>query len=235
MDDPNDIDFGQWAPLHRAATNVRAPATRLPSLPCLTGHRYADMRCCSVRSILQGHVGMVKLLIKHGAELEANAGKEWRTPLMLAAKRGHAEAVKMLAEAGADTEYHSGNGLTPLMEAASSGRNSETHAATVGSLIEAGADVSRENYVNGNTALHYAAVTGNLQSAKLLVAAGANITAENQEGYTPMDYANKHTWNYDMRVWFRELGAECTLGEHCRDDSGGRPQPPKATSRKIEL
>ncbi len=23
MDDPNDIDFGQWRPLHRAATNVR--------------------------------------------------------------------------------------------------------------------------------------------------------------------------------------------------------------------
>ena len=23
MDDPNDIDFGQWTALHRAATNVR--------------------------------------------------------------------------------------------------------------------------------------------------------------------------------------------------------------------
>jgi ankyrin repeat protein len=178
---------------------------------------------------------MVKLLIKHGAELEANAGKEWRTPLMLAAKRGHPEVVKVLAEAGADIEYHSGNGLTPLMEAASSARTSETHAATVGSLLEAGADVSKENYINGNTALHYAAVTANLQAAKLLVAAGANIVAENQEGYTPMDYANKHRWNYDMRVWFRELGAECTMGENCRDDSGGRPEPPKSTSRKIEL
>ena len=177
---------------------------------------------------------MVKLLLSHGAELENGAGKEWRTPMMLAAKRGHPEVVKALAEAGADVEYHSGNGLTPIMEA-SSARRSDTHPATVEALIEAGADVGKENYINGNTALHYAAVTASLESAKFLVAGGANITAENHEGYTPMDYANKHRWNYDMRVWFRELGAECTLGESCHDDSEGRPEPPKSTSRKIEL
>lgn len=178
---------------------------------------------------------MVKLLLRHGVELEHAAGKEWRTPLMLAAKRGHSEVIKVLAAAGADTEYHSGNGLTPIMEAASAKRNSESHAAAVGSLIEAGADVTKENYRNGNTALHYAAVTASLEAGKLLVAAGANFKAENHEGYTPMDYANKHTWNYDMRVWFRELGAECTLGEHCRDDSKGKPDPPKSTSQRIEL
>ncbi len=186
-------------------------------------------------SLVQGHVEMVKLLISHGADLEESAGKEWRTPLMLAAKRGHAEVITALAEAGADTEYHSGNGMTPLMEASSAKRGSETHVAAVASLIEAGADVNKENYKSGNTALHFAAVTASLGAAKLLVAAGANYTAENHEGYTPMDYANKHKWNYDMRVWFRELGAECTLGENCRDDSAGRPEPPKTTSQRIEL
>jgi ankyrin repeat protein len=179
---------------------------------------------------------MVKLLLSYGPDLEHGAGKEWRTPLMLAAKRGHPEVARVLVEAGADPEYHSGNGLTPIMEAASAKRGSEQHAATVSSLIEAGANVHKENYVNGNTALHYAAVTASLESAKLLVAAGANATAENNDGYTPMDYANRHRWNYDMRVWFRELGAECTLGEDCRDDSKGRPDPPKSTTtQRIDL
>lgn len=74
MDDPNDIDFGQWNPLHRAATN--------------------------------GHAKFVKMLVERGAELENGAGKEWRTPLMLAAKRGWPEVARVLIEAGVRCMWH---------------------------------------------------------------------------------------------------------------------------------
>lgn len=41
--------------------------------------------------------------------------------------------------AQADIEYHSGNGMTPLMEAASAKRDSEQHEETVKVLLENGA------------------------------------------------------------------------------------------------
>lgn len=203
MDDPNDLDYGQWLPLHRSSTN--------------------------------GNLEMTQMLLSHGADLEHGAGKEWRTPLMLTGKRGHPKVATALIEAGADTEYHSGNGMTPLMEASSAARGSEQHTDTVKAMIEGGADVHKENYINGNQAIHYSAVTASLESAKALVNGGAKIDAENHDGYTPMDYANKHSWNFDMRVWFREQGAECTMGDDCRDDSKGRPKPASSTSQKIDL
>ena len=96
-------------------------------------------------------------------------------------------------------------------------------------------DYTKENYVNGNQPLHFAASTASLGAAKLLVEAGANATAENHEGYTPADYANRQRWNYDMRVYLRTLGADCTMGEDCRDDSKGPPPKPTFSSQRIDL
>ena len=62
-----------------------------------------------------------------------------------------------------------------------------------------------------------------------------SCTFECDEGYTPADYANKQRWNYDMRVYLRTLGADCTMGEDCRDDSKGPPPKPTFSSQRIDL
>lgn len=67
-----------------------------------------------------GHVEIVKLLISHHADVNAQSSTG-NTPLMYACAAGHLEVVKELLAAGANIEDHNENGHTPLMEAASAG------------------------------------------------------------------------------------------------------------------
>ena len=43
----------------------------------------------------------MRLLLKHGAEVDAREAKQGWTPLMAASKKGHSEVVKLLIAAGA--------------------------------------------------------------------------------------------------------------------------------------
>lgn len=58
-------------------------------------------------------VRMIKLLAKHGADVDARGRDGW-TPLGLAVRSGNAETAKALLEAKADPHAASGNGKTPL-------------------------------------------------------------------------------------------------------------------------
>lgn len=67
-----------------------------------------------------GHVDIIRLLISHGADVNAQSSTG-NTPLMYACAGGHVAAVKELLTHGANVEDHNENGHTPLMEAASAG------------------------------------------------------------------------------------------------------------------
>lgn len=67
-----------------------------------------------------GHVDIVKLLLAHGADVNAESSSG-HTPLMWACAQGHEAVVTALLEGGAKVEAHNENGHTPLMEAASAG------------------------------------------------------------------------------------------------------------------
>lgn len=88
---------------------------------------------------LRGHVGLLRLLIGHGAEIN----KPGWTPLHYAATNpnpGCADMVRLLIEENAYIDAASPNDTTPLMMAARYG-----HPDSVRALIELGADVSLRN------------------------------------------------------------------------------------------
>lgn len=58
----------------------------------------------------------------------------------------------------------------------------------VQALLTHGAEVDKQDH-SGNTKLHRAAASGNHELAELLIAAGANPDARNNEGETPRDVA----------------------------------------------
>ena len=60
--------------------------------------------------------------------------------------------------------------------------------AAVRSLLLKKADVNGTQ-VDGTTALHWAVRGDDLETADLLIKAGANVTAANREGVTPMELA----------------------------------------------
>lgn len=68
-----------------------------------------------------GDLKTVKLLIQHGAKLDAFRSNQRGTALMLASQKGHLSVVKALIHAGADVNVASQNGTTALYRACQNG------------------------------------------------------------------------------------------------------------------
>ena len=116
-----------------------------------------------------GNGGLVRLLLKSGANPNT-AIATGETPLMTCAKSGATDAVRMLIEYGAAVNVKEpAENQTALMWAAAEG-----HPDVVRALIEAHADL-QANTKQGFTALHFAARVGDLESVKLLLAAGVDV------------------------------------------------------------
>jgi ankyrin len=150
---------------------------------------------------INGNSTIVDRLIKAGADPNGALTPAGDTALMMAARTGKTDAVRVLVEAGANVNAReSWGGTTPLMWAVSEG-----HADAVRLLIAQGADVkARSNFVaaaNGRgfegrtpiadkadakveefasgwlTPLMLAAREGNVETARILVEAGADVNA----------------------------------------------------------
>jgi ankyrin repeat protein len=137
-----------------------------------------------------GGAALVDALLKAGANpnLKLLLGE---TPLMVASRVGKAAIVEQLLIKGADVNARAARGQTALMWAVA-----QRHPDVVKVLLAKGAEVHRRSDVwsqmmavpphgvpiynkvipqGGDTALLFAARTGDLASAKLLVAAGADV------------------------------------------------------------
>jgi uncharacterized protein len=127
-----------------------------------------------------GNSTLVRLLLKSGANPNT-AIATGETPLMTCARSGSADAVRMLIEYGAAVNAKEpAQGQTALMWAAA-----ERHPDVVKAFIEAHADLTATTK-QGFTAIHFAARLGDLESVKLLLAAGVdvNILTHTAEGST---------------------------------------------------
>jgi ankyrin repeat protein len=170
---------------------------------------------------INGSAPMLQKLIKAGADPNGALSKNGDTALMMAARTGNPAALNALIESGANVNAReSWGGTTPLMWAVS-----ERHADAAKMLIDHGADVhARSNFVaaaNGRgfegrtpaspsagqkveefasgwlTPLMFAAREGDLASARLLVAAGADVNAAAGDGKDALALAI-FNGNYDV-------------------------------------
>ncbi len=155
---------------------------------------------------LNGSAAIIERLVKAGANPNAALTKEGDTALMMAARTGKTDAIKALLDNGAQVNAKEAwGGTTALMWAVSEG-----HLAAAKMLVERGANVNdRSNYVpaaNGRgfegrlpveakadqaveeyasgwfTPLMFAAREGDLESARTLVAAGADVNVISGDG-----------------------------------------------------
>ncbi|XP_074251202.1 inversin isoform X4 [Saimiri boliviensis] len=166
---------------------------------------------------LSGHVSTVKLLLENNAQVDATDVMK-HTPLFRACEMGHKDVIQTLIKGGArvdlvDQDGHSllhwaalgGNadvcqilienkinpnvqdyaGRTPLQCAAYGG-----YINCMAVLMENNADPNIQDK-EGRTALHWSCNNGYLDAIKLLLdfAAFPNQMENNEERYTPLDYA----------------------------------------------
>jgi ankyrin repeat protein len=149
-----------------------------------------------------GGADMVAALLQAGADATVSL-YSGETLVMTAAQSGNGDVVAALLKAGADPNAAVTRDQTALMWAAGQG-----HPAVVEALLQYGADVDartlvRSQYVKtekpqdsppsykiwveqgGNSALMFAARSGDLRSAQLLVAAGSDVNALSAFGTSP--------------------------------------------------
>ncbi len=169
-----------------------------------------------------GSAAMVRRLLQAGANpnLALLSGE---TPLMIGAKAGNAEVVAVLLAKGANPNLHGTRGQTALMWAVA-----EKHPDVVKVLLGGGADVqarsdrwdevvgvsphglpeyNRTIAQGGDTALLFAARVGDLASAQLLMAAGADVNDEDAWGVTATVMA-AHAGFRPVVLYLLEQGAD---------------------------
>ena len=133
---------------------------------------------------MRGDAEEVHELLRAGADVNAAQG-DGMTALHWAAENGRIELAEVLVFAGANPEAATRvGGFTPLMVASRAG-----HAGIVRLLADAGANLEATTET-GETALHYAAWSGNPEIAVALAEKGAEVNAqESANGQTPLMFA----------------------------------------------
>ncbi|RLN48140.1 hypothetical protein BBJ28_00001789 [Nothophytophthora sp. Chile5] len=133
----------------------------------------------------------VKLLLSTAAKSEMDSeivnhiDPNNDAPLHVAASHGDLACLQLLLHHGADICVVEEFGRTPLHCAVANGNHD-----CVAYLLDVGGDsVLNSGDHDGDTALHYAALSGNEATAKLLLESAANVFATNIHNETPYDIA----------------------------------------------
>lgn len=192
--DLNARDGSGQTPLHKACDSFDREKIRVlldlganPDIANEFGKRPLDLLLDHYGYEMHQGDEMVSLLLKNRANPGISPSPAMRSaPLHIAAAAGRTETVKLLLKynAQADVTDRSDAGMTPFLLACEYG-----HAGAAQALLAAGADPLRQDR-HGKTALHYAAMSGNMDVMNLLLAQkGVNIDAKDAEGKTPLHYA----------------------------------------------
>jgi ankyrin repeat protein len=177
----------KWTPLLAVANSHREPQPEKRTENTTAGRQDAETRFKLIDSSLiaerdKRRVAIARLLIKAKAYLDLDDGYGG-TALAASVYNGYDDLSLLLIESNAKINTRTGvyidgvGDITPLHRATNSPKVLEA-------MIRRGANVNVADS-SGDTPLHLAVRGGNVASVKLLLDAGADITATDEEGLTP--------------------------------------------------
>lgn len=200
--DPNLYDYTGRGALYAAIDFNTMPSSNRPAPNVLDNAHSA--------------LDVARMLLEHGADVNAQLERQapyrakldrgndtalsgGTTALMRAAKAGDIPAMQVLLDAGADpTLKTERGGADALLLAAGVGtteqdttgryKTEQQAIEAIQLLVEHGADINSVD-AKGRTALHGAAMQGYNDVIRFLAAQGANLSAEDSGGHTPLDTA----------------------------------------------
>jgi ankyrin repeat protein len=196
---PGLVDDTGATPLFLACMNRSSAMVTLlldakadPNAALATGET-ALMTCART-----GDPAAVRALVSHGADVNRREPQHSQTALMWAAAGRHPDAVAALITAGADVRARS-----------------RTYSQTVTSEVTQRAGREALNYTvprGGSTALLFAARSGDAESARLLVEAGADVNDALPNGMTALVEA-AHSGHDDVGILLLDKGADANARE----------------------
>jgi ankyrin repeat protein len=157
-----------------------------------------------------GDLDAVRLLLDRGAVVDAKDSQFEQTALMVAVRENHPKVVQLLIDRHADVNARTRTGKTPPWVLPNSVPGFGHGVGIVrGGLPERG---SRYLTPGGLSPLLYAARDGRLESARLLLAAGATLEQTDANGITPllMAITNNHI---DVARFLIERGAQINVSD----------------------
>ena len=184
-------------PLHLAAANGNTAIMKL-----LLDKR-ADANAAAASGVTplmeaarSGSTDAVRLMLASGAQINARESARGQTALMWAVSRQHPDIVKVLIENHADV--HARTATRPVMAMLDRGPRR---------AVKTSAQDARQVELGGSTALMFAAQTGSVESARLLLAAGANANDAAGDGKSVLVMA-AFSANTDVAKVLLDAGAD---------------------------
>ncbi len=181
-------------PLHLACTNRSAPMVeRLLAAGANANAALLNGETVLMTCARAGDPGSVKALLAHGADVNAREHEHRQTALMWAAAERHPEVVRLLIEAHADIRARS-----------------LTYAQTVVGEQTQRAGREELNYTvlrGGATPLLFTARVGDVDSARLLLTAGADPNDSQPDGVSALVLA-AHSGHGNVGALLLEHGAD---------------------------
>jgi ankyrin repeat protein len=129
-----------------------------------------------------GDADKLKRLLNAGVNIEAR-DVNGSTPILIATANNHTNIVKILLDAGANPNEKNRWQDTTLVWAA--------HFNNVEMAKLLVAKEAMLEYINGQTALHFACWRGDVNIVKYFLTIGADINKKDHDGMTPLAYALK--------------------------------------------
>lgn len=181
--DAEDVTLLHWAAINNRCDIVNLYISKGAVVDAIGGELRSTPLHWATR---QGHLGMVVLLMRHGADPSLVDG-EGCSCIHLAAQSGHTAIVAYLVAKGQPVNQPDSNGMTPLMWAAYRVMTIDPSRL----LVTLGASLTMCDTYHRNTPLHWAVYVRNSSAVSLLIKAGSDLSARNAQGDTPRMMAEK--------------------------------------------
>ena len=175
-------------------------------------------------SVAENHAESVAALLDNGAEIDARAGEDGDTPLMVAVRNNLISIGNTLISRGADTALEDSEGKTAL-DLATLGAHAELELA----LIKAGAPrvatTDDDRAVNqrddsGRTLLHRVSAEGNATRIAAVLAQQPQVNSEDNDGNTPLMLAVRENASAAAAASAARLLLDAGASPHKTDENG---------------